>query len=226
MNRVTYVRSAVAAALTGLLTIPASGPAQSYPIDCAILLCLAGGWPSSTECAAARAEFIRRITPWPIEPPLQIWRCPMGASLKTQSPTERLWSISTTTLPEQSLLPDGAYSKLIETQVVRPGGVDLSRSDFDFIRSIRVYDVDWWQWNHRNSEGDDICWRARRRANIGTYDQQGAFNWYSLDIYDAPTWMEVSVQPRGDCEAEGRFRGVGIEWNDYFGEHGFELVRY
>ena len=26
----------------------------------------------------ARAEFIRRITPWPIEPPLQIWRCPMS----------------------------------------------------------------------------------------------------------------------------------------------------
>lgn len=54
--------------------------AQSYPIDCAILLCLSGGWPTSVPCARARAEFIRRITPWPVEPPLQIWRCPMGAS--------------------------------------------------------------------------------------------------------------------------------------------------
>ncbi|KGJ03298.1 hypothetical protein SAMN04487972_12037 [Paracoccus halophilus] len=216
--------------LVGALFIAApilsSNPSQAYQIDCAILLCLAGGWPSSTECAAARTEFIRRITPWPIEPPLQIWRCPMGASLNSQSPMERLWSISTTALPEQSLSPDSAFSQLIEAQAVRPRRVDLSASDFEFIRSIKVYDVDWWQWNHRNSEGDDICWRARRRANIGTYDQQGAFNWHSLDIYDAPTWMEVSVQPRGDCEAEGRFRGVGIEWNDYFGEHGFELVRY
>lgn len=53
-------------------------PAQSYPIDCAILLCLAGGFPASAECSAAHTEMIRRITPWPIEPPLQFWRCPMG----------------------------------------------------------------------------------------------------------------------------------------------------
>jgi hypothetical protein len=56
--------------------------AQTYPIDCAILLCLSGGWPASVPCARARAEFIRRITPWPVEPPLQIWRCPMGASFE------------------------------------------------------------------------------------------------------------------------------------------------
>ena len=55
-------------------------PAMAYPVDCAILLCLAGGWPASAECAHARAVFIRRITPWPIEPPLQIWNCPMRVS--------------------------------------------------------------------------------------------------------------------------------------------------
>jgi hypothetical protein len=58
--------------------LPNNAKAQSYPIDCAILLCLSGGWPASIPCARARAEFIRRITPWPVEPPLQIWRCPMG----------------------------------------------------------------------------------------------------------------------------------------------------
>lgn len=52
-------------------------PANAYPIDCAILLCLAGGFPASAECAAAKVEMIRRITPWPIEPPLQLWNCPM-----------------------------------------------------------------------------------------------------------------------------------------------------
>ncbi|MEL6694570.1 MAG: hypothetical protein AAFQ12_16325, partial [Pseudomonadota bacterium] len=59
---------------------PQRAEAQSYQIDCAILLCLSGGWPASVPCARARAEFIRRITPWPVEPPLQIWRCPMGAA--------------------------------------------------------------------------------------------------------------------------------------------------
>ena len=67
--------TAVALAMT-----PKQTEAQSYQIDCAILLCLSGGWPASVPCARARAEFIRRITPWPVEPPLQIWRCPMGAA--------------------------------------------------------------------------------------------------------------------------------------------------
>lgn len=65
-------------ALGLIASIPFAKSVQAYPIDCAILLCLAGGFPASTECSAAKAELIRRITPWPIEPPLQLWRCPMG----------------------------------------------------------------------------------------------------------------------------------------------------
>lgn len=70
------------AAVAALTAAPQRAQAQSYPIDCAILLCLSGGWPTSVPCTRARAEFIRRITPWPVEPPLQIWRCPMGASFE------------------------------------------------------------------------------------------------------------------------------------------------
>lgn len=70
-------RQAVFAA--AFLLSPA-GTAAAYPIDCAILLCMAGGFPASAECRAAKAEVIRRITPWPVEPPLQLWRCPMGVS--------------------------------------------------------------------------------------------------------------------------------------------------
>lgn len=58
-----------------------AAPVDAYPIDCAILLCMAGGFPASAECSAAKAEVIRRITPWPIEPPLQLWRCPMGSGV-------------------------------------------------------------------------------------------------------------------------------------------------
>ncbi|MDT1064679.1 hypothetical protein RM190_22680 [Paracoccus sp. CPCC 101403] len=59
-----------------LIAVPSGSPA--YPIDCAILLCLAGGFPASTECTPAKVEMIRRITPFPVEPPLQLWNCPMG----------------------------------------------------------------------------------------------------------------------------------------------------
>lgn len=88
-------------ALVLALTIASFGPstraqAQAYQIDCAILLCLSGGWPASVPCARARAEFIRRVTPWPVEPPLQIWRCPMGASFqadRTENGFGRIYDI-------------------------------------------------------------------------------------------------------------------------------------
>jgi hypothetical protein len=69
------------AAMALASSIPFAPSANAYPIDCAILLCLAGGFPASAECSAAKAELIRRITPWPIEPPLQLWRCPMGGGV-------------------------------------------------------------------------------------------------------------------------------------------------
>lgn len=91
------IRSSTLALLVGTSTVvvsPQTSEAQEYPIDCAILLCLSGGWPASVPCARARAEFIRRITPWPVEPPLQIWRCPMGASIQVDPndrSTTRIW---------------------------------------------------------------------------------------------------------------------------------------
>ncbi|MEI4197702.1 hypothetical protein [Roseovarius sp. E0-M6] len=53
----------VAALAFANISLPSKTKAQTYPIDCAILLCLSGGWPASVPCSQARAEFIRRITP-------------------------------------------------------------------------------------------------------------------------------------------------------------------
>ena len=61
-----------------ILTGAATEPAAAYPVDCAILLYLAGGWPAHPVCQNARAVFMTRATPWPVEPPLQIWRLPHG----------------------------------------------------------------------------------------------------------------------------------------------------
>ncbi len=113
-------------------------PAAAYPVDCAILLCLAGGWPSSAECAHARAVFIRRITPWPIEPPLQIWNCPMRASFRKPAVLERMIAISdATSVP---MLPMGpASDDGVALRVAGQADVDISDPAFDFIRSIRVF---------------------------------------------------------------------------------------
>lgn len=206
------------------------GPATAvtaHPIDCAILLCLSGGWPASAECTAARAEFIRRITPWPIEPPLQIWRCPMSAAFQGKSPSERIWSISATALPAQTYKPQAALMRDLAIQVA--GGpranVDISGPTYDFVRSIKVYDIDWWQRVHR-SDGDESCRTFKRRVNQGTYGTQGDFSWDGMSILDAPAWMETGLRQEGPCDAAGMYRAVGVEWTDYFGQHSFELVRY
>lgn len=45
---------------------------RAYDVDCAIILCMAGGFPSTPVCSAAYSEMIRRITPWPILPPFGV----------------------------------------------------------------------------------------------------------------------------------------------------------
>ena len=92
----TTALTVAALAAASITATPQRAEAQTYQIDCAILLCLSGGWPASVPCARARAEFIRRITPWPVEPPLQIWRCPMGAAYTVDPDTltsERIYEI-------------------------------------------------------------------------------------------------------------------------------------
>lgn len=159
-------------ALTTSVSSPAPVQAQTYQIDCAILLCLAGGWPTSVPCARARAEFIRRITPWPVEPPLQIWRCPMGASVSggaPLSPMERLYDIAFRE-PRESTLPIPIeVPELILAQALEQADIDISGAAFDFVRSIRVYHIQFSQ--HQNRDGDCIrsdfhparlLWHARR----------------------------------------------------------------
>ena len=145
------------ALLLGLgLSTAAVTPAPAYPVDCAILLCLAGGWPASVECAHARAVFIRRITPWPIEPPLQIWNCPMRLSFgRAQRPLDQLIEIALradSTMPIISV-PEPTADLL---RVQDSADVDISDPAFDFVRSIRVFEITYQQ--HRSSDGDCNSW--------------------------------------------------------------------
>jgi len=214
------VRSAAAAAaitLSGLLGTAA--PAQAYPVDCAILLCLAGGWPASAPCAHARAVFIRRITPWPIEPPLQIWRCPMGVSFNNPaalSPRERLTDIAAHTVPSISL-PDSSLP-FVSVQADEQADVDISGGAFDFVRSIRVYHIQFSQ--RQNRDGDCIRSDSTR---IGSYGAQGEYRWSRSSIGQVPP---ASALPRPRHCALVSFRAVFVDWRDHAGNYGFEEVRY
>jgi hypothetical protein len=214
------IRSAATAAaitVTGLLGTAA--PTQAYPVDCAILLCLAGGWPASAPCTHARAVFIRRITPWPIEPPLQIWRCPMGASFSSPaaaSPIERVINIAAHTPPSISL-PDSSFP-LIPVKADEQANVDISDYAFDFARSIRVYHIQFSQ--RRNRDGDCISSDATR---LGSYGAQRNYSWSRLSIDQVPP---ASALPRPLHCASVSFRAVFVDWRDHAGNYGFEGVRY
>ena len=61
-----------ALALGALAALAAPLPARAYDMDCAVILCMVGGFPRHPVCSAAFAYMIRRITPWPVLPPFGI----------------------------------------------------------------------------------------------------------------------------------------------------------
>jgi hypothetical protein len=192
-------------------------PAVAYPVDCAILLCLAGGWPASAECAHARAVFIRRITPWPIEPPLQIWNCPMRASFRGEAkPIERLFDIAVRSepVPLVSVPETPVAPQLVQDQA----DVDISDPAFDFVRSIRVFEITYQQ--RRNRDGDCNSWGT---VYMGTYGAQGQYSRRRSSVAAVPGASDLNVP--ADCR-NYRHRSIFVEWRDYEGTYGFEEVHY
>ena len=231
---------------------PFQTSAQSYQIDCAILLCLSGGWPASTPCARARAEFVRRITPWPVEPPLQIWRCPMGASFQAPNsimPLPQLWDILALDTPRmnQSIpqntvaivpaqtkaaayrsddlwlerLPNGFGLTFVQTSPA--ADIDISGPEFNFVRSIRVYNVTYASQAEVGSEGD--CER-NFSLQIGSYGTQGDFRWARGSSPSQLPEAHLGLERYGE-HCPGIFhRSVFVDWRDYEGNYGFEQVNY
>jgi len=238
----------LALALTGPL-VPTQASAQTYPIDCAILLCLSGGWPASVPCARARAEFIRRITPWPVEPPLQIWRCPMGASFDGPArsrPTDRIIDAlfhGAETQPNFSSAvfdlaavsddrldlegPNATWGNLVRADYTLHlaedrADIDISGPEFNFVRSIRVYDVRHaWQ---RESGEDGDCNRSATVV-LGSYGTQGDFSWSASSPAALPA-AHVGLEGWGEHCPGIWHRSVFVEWRDYSGTYGFEQVNY
>ena len=215
--------------------------AEAYPIDCAILLCLAGGWPASAECSRARAEFVRRITPWPVEPPLQVWRCPMHTTAGlddalggTQGAMTRLVAAISRANPQQGFeqsVPEVAPAVLhaadrdtllgaILRQVQVEGDaadIDISGPEFDFVRSIRV-----WHVVASQHQGRDDCIQSDG-TRLGQYTAQGQYHWQRSHVGTLPP--AFGHNPTGWCSSY-RYRAVFVDWRDHEGNYGYERVDY
>lgn len=210
------IAAAGALALAGLA---APAPVHAYPIDCAILLCMAGGFPSDPVCTAAYAEMIRRVTPWPIEPPLQIWNCPMGASF--DGPLQSLPEVHEAAFQAVPAAPEA--SPLLWSVQTPGADVDISGPAFDFVRSLRVYHRHVTQYEDRGDDARGDRCRRETDVTVGTYDSQGRFDWDEASMSDFPA--AFVPYRRGGC-SRGRFGSVFIDWRDNEGNYGFEQVNY
>ena len=227
--------------------------ASAYPVDCAILLCLSGGWPASAPCVHARAVFIRRITPWPIEPPLQIWRCPLRAAMNDTSgltPFERIARFAfpgapVGTLPMSTTPVDDTRGNLLPlTEAVFRGqdapteisglahriASDVSATggtadiDISGPEFAFVRSIRVWDVRHFSHQPRGRDDDCEIRSNI------------SLGTYGeqgAFRWQAVGfavaptwVLPTTTCHRSNSRRGAGVEWRDYEGNHGYEWVAY
>ena len=100
--------------------------------------------------------------------------------------------------------------------------IDISGPEFDFVRSIRVFDVRYAEQYNAGSEGG--CIRSASVV-VGRYGIQGAFSWArtSPDILP-PAY--VGLEDWGiDCPQVSN-RSVFVEWRDFEGTYGFEQVNY
>lgn len=205
-------------AISSMVIAPKPSKALSYPIDCAILLCMAGGFPydAAGVCLRARQEMILRITPWPIEPPLQLWRCPMSISFH-QLPTDL----------DLYRLRHASFNRTLPIIKIQSAPtVDLSNPDFEFLQSLEVWDIDYHVGQRRTELGDIDCKFHKRRIRRGFYTLQGEFSWEDSDIETASSrpWLGFRVSPI-DCRA-GRFRGVAMIWADQDGDTDHEVHLY
>ena len=203
LNLLRTTATVAVATIASFAAMPERAAAQTYQIDCAILLCLSGGWPSSVPCARARAEFIRRITPWPVEPPLQIWRCPMGASFVAEpvtTPFDRLWDVL---LDDEALLqsyPAAPLSNAETTTVAQPavlrrerGGAAMPLPLPDGFSMQLVED-------YANEEGS---------SDIDISSPE--FNFVrSIRVYMVRGWQQVSNGDSNDC-----FRSSSVRLGSY-----------
>jgi hypothetical protein len=100
--------------------------------------------------------------------------------------------------------------------------IDISGPEFNFVRSIRVFNVRHaWQWQ---SGEEDNCNRIASVV-LGSYGMQGEFSWSASSPAALPA-AHVGLEGWGEHCPGIRQRSIFVEWRDYSGNYGFEQVNY
>ena len=96
--------------------------------------------------------------------------------------------------------------------------VDISDPAFDFVRSIRVFEITYQQ--RRSSDGDCNSWGT---VYLGSYGDQGEYGRRRSSVSAVPSASDLAVPE--DCRNYWH-RSVFVEWRDYEGSYGHEEVHY
>ena len=211
------IRQTLAAAAFGAASFVAAPQAVAYPIDCAILLCLAGGFPASAECTAAKAEVIRRITPIPVEPPLQLWNCPMRLDptlAKEIGLTLALGSDGLTDEVRQyrdgieiyqvNYTHRGSGDNEQKFDLTQVGDYDPTTGDFSWKRGSYQHGPEWLATVTGGTRHAIYAYNCDSR---GDYCYRGEIARYENDY-------------------RGHLRAIALRFKDYEGNYHTELVRY
>lgn len=100
--------------------------------------------------------------------------------------------------------------------------IDISGPEFNFVRSIRVFNIRYARQQESGREGD--C-RRSAAVEIGTYGQQGDFAWEKSSPSALPA-AHLGLERWGDYCPRIYHRSVFVEWRDYNGHYGFEQIDY
>jgi hypothetical protein len=121
-------------------------------------------------------------------------------------------------------LPEDTMLHLIQDFSTENGtaDVDISGSDFDFVRSIRVFNTTATQRHIGGSDG--TCERSASVA-LGSYGRQGNYSWSGSSLSALPAALTGLSDYGSDCPRIAH-RSVFIDWRDYEGNYGYEQVNY
>jgi hypothetical protein len=100
--------------------------------------------------------------------------------------------------------------------------IDISGPEFNFVRSIRVFDVRYARQHESGRDGD--CNRSAVVV-LGTYGTQGDFSWQRSSTAALPS-AHVGLERWGQQCPSIYHRSVFVDWRDYEGNYGFEQVNY
>ncbi|SFK24238.1 hypothetical protein [Celeribacter neptunius] len=183
-------RQVMAAAMGMMAAIGIPEKTQAYDIDCAIMLCMAGGFPPSAVCARAYSTMIRRITPWPSLPPFGV--CTFAhVPVELGGPGGE--GELDTNLPE--------YEWLNRTHVIWFTG-----SSYDTNEDGRV-----WSWSVKS------CDRENRTCTYIQRARRESRSWPDSFVSQSGQVIELPTRRRS---GEFSMRSIMVEYGDYEGNMG------